>query len=345
MAKKKKYHHLRWEDRLKLEGALKTGAKPEEIAELLGCCRATVYNEIKRGQCVQQHDAEFVTEYCADFAERRYQENLRAKGPDLKIGHDHALAAHIERKIIEGRFSPAACLASIKNEGLQFDTEICVNTVYNYIYRGDVFLNLTQDHLLYKGRHHKSKDGHSSWARHPHGSTIEDRPSEVQERNTFGHWEMDSVMGTIDSQAALIVLTERMTRRGLLFWVPDHTAASVVAVLDTLEQKFGKDFRKVFRSITVDNGCEFQDCVGMEKSIRGRKPRTTIYYCHPYTPGERGSNENMNGIIRRFFPKGTNFDEVTVIEVAEAEAWLNDYPREILGWRTAGDLFREQLAA
>lgn len=171
------------------------------------------------------------------------------------------------------------------------------------------------------------------------------KAEEAMERKTFGHWEMDSIMGPISSKAALVVLTERLTRCGLLFWVPDHTAANVVAVLDKLERKLGKDFRKVFRSITVDNGCEFQDCAGMEKSIRGRKPRTAVYYCHPYTPNERGSNENMNGIIRRLFPKGTNFDQVTAGEVAEVEAWLNGYPRRILGWRTAEELFRERLAA
>ena len=74
-----------------------------------------------------------------------------------------------------------------------------------------------------------------------------------------------------------------------------------------------------------------------------RQPRTTIYYCHPYTASERGSNENMNRIIRRFFPKGTNFDEVTAAEVAQAETWMNDYPRAILGWRSAGALFAENL--
>ena len=70
----------------------------------------------------------------------------------------------------------------------------------------------------------------------------------------------------------------------------------------------GAKFREVFHSITVDNGCEFQDCEGMERSKRARKPRTKIFYCHPYSAYERGSNENMNRIIRRFFPKGTNFD-------------------------------------
>ena len=345
MEERKKGKHIKWEDRLKIQGALRTGAKPAEIAKMIGCCRATIYNEINRGQCVQQHDAEFVTEYCADVAERKYQEALRAKGPDIKLGNDFELAEFLENKIIDDRFSPGAALAFIREQGLQFKTQICENTLYNYIYRGDIFLRLTKEHLLYKGKHHKKKAEPHKRAREAKGKTIEDRPAEVKERETFGNWEMDSIVGCKGSKAALLVLTERLTRYGLVFRVPDHTMGSVVKVLDRLERKLGKDFQRIFQSITVDNGSEFQDCDGMQKSLRRRQPRTTIYYCHPYTASERGSNENMNRIIRRFFPKGTNFDEVTAAEVAQAETWMNDYPRAILGWRSAGALFEENLAA
>ncbi len=343
MGEHKKNEHIKWEDRLKIQGALRTGAKPADIAKMIGCCRATIYNEINRGQCVQQHDAEFIEEYCADVAERKYQENLRAKGPEIKLGNDFALAEFLEDKIINDHFSPGAALAFIKEKGLQFKTEICENTLYNYIYRGDIFLNLTKEHLLYKGKHHKKKSGTPKRAREAKGETIENRPKEVKDRETFGHWEMDSVMGCKDSKAALLVLTERLTRYGLIFRVEGHTMLSVVKVLDKLERKMGKDFQAVFKSITVDNGSEFQDCDGMQKSLRRRKPRTTVYYCHPYSASERGSNENMNRIVRRFFPKGTNFDNVTAAEVAEAEKWMNDYPRAILGWRSAGALFVENL--
>ena len=345
MEEHKKGKHIKWEDRLKIQGALRTGAKPAEIAKMIGCCRATIYNEINRGQCVQQHDAEFVTEYCADVAERKYQEALRAKGPDIKLGNDFELAEFLENKIIDDRFSPGAALAFIREQGLQFKTQICENTLYNYIYRGDIFLRLSKEHLLYKGKHHKKKAEPHKRAREAKGKTTEDRPAEVKERETFGNWEMDSIVGCKGSKAALLVLTERLTRYGLVFRVPDHTMGSVVKVLDRLERKLGKDFQRIFQSITVDNGSEFQDCDGMQKSLRRRQPRTTIYYCHPYTASERGSNENMNRIIRRFFPKGTNFDEVTAAEVAQAETWMNDYPRAILGWRSAGALFEESLAA
>ena len=113
--------------------------------------------------------------------------------------------------------------------------------------------------------------------------------------------------------------------------------------LNRLERRLGKDFRRIFRSITVDNGSEFQDCAGMERSVRNKRPRTTIYYCHPSSPGERGSNENMNRLIRRFFPKGTSFDNVKPEEVRAAERWVNNYPRKLLGWKSAAMLFEQEL--
>lgn len=337
----KGYHHLKWEDRLSIERMLKIGTKPQKIAEALGVCVKTIYNEIKRGMCVQRtSDYEFVERYCADVAERKYQENLRAKGPDIKLGKDFAFAEYIENQIINEKRSPGAALAQIAIDGLQFDTSICETTLYNWIYRGDVFLNVTEENLLYKGNHRKPEDrDRQKRARTAAGDTIEQRPAEVDSRNTFGNWEMDSIVGCKGSKAALVVLTERLTRYPFVMWVPDHTMESVVRALDRKERRMGAEFRNIFKSITVDNGCEFQNCKGMERSRRARKPRTKVYYCHPYSAYERGSNENMNRIIRRFFPKGTNFDNVTAAEVAEVETWLANYPRKILGWKTPQMLF------
>ncbi len=339
----KGYHHIKWEDRLSIERMLKIKTKPAQIAEALGVCVKTVYNELERGKCVQQtSDYEFVEKYCAEVAERKYQENLREKGPEIKLGKDFAFVEYIEDQIINKKRSPGAALAQIEVDGKKFDTHICETTLYNWIYRGDVFLNVTEENLLYKGDHRKPEDrDRQKRARPAKGDTIEQRPQEVADRETFGNWEMDSIIGCKGSKAALVVLTERLTRYPLIVRVPDHTMASVVRALDRIERRAGAAFRKIFKSITVDNGCEFQDCEGMEKSKRARKNRTKIYYCHPYSAYERGSNENMNRIIRRFFPKGTNFDEVTATEVAEVEEWLANYPRRILGWKTPQMLFEE----
>lgn len=342
----KGFHHLTWEDRLTIEKMLKIAVKPSEIAKALGVSLATIYNEIKRGMCMQQMtDYQYIERYCADFAERKYQENLRAKGVDIKLGHDYAFATYIEEQIVEKKRSPAAALAQVQIDGLIFHTNICVNTLYNWIYRGDVFMELTQKHLLRKGKRSKKNTSVSKRSRVAHGYTIEQRPKDINERSTFGHWEMDSIVGCRGSKSALLVLTERITRSPIIFKVKDHTMQSVVAALNGLERKLGKQFKSISKSITVDNGCEFQDCVGMEKSIRTRKNRTTIYYCHPYSSCERGSNENMNGIIRRWFPKGTNFDNITQSEVKFVEDWLANYPRKILGWKTSKMLFDEYISA
>ncbi len=155
---------------------------------------------------------------------------------------------------------------------------------------------------------------------------------------------MDCVVGTVGSKRTLLVLTERMTRTGIIMPMRDHTAASVIRAINRLERKYGKDFHELFKSITVDNGSEYADCDGMEQSCRRKGKRTKLYYCHPYSAYERGSNENMNRMIRWFFPKGTNFDEVTDDDVRRAEEWINSYPRRVLGWRSADAAMREALA-
>lgn len=343
----KGYRQLRKPDRLRIEGALRTGASVATIAAELGFCKKTIYNEIKRGLCVQQtSEYEFVEVYCADVAEAKYQDHLRAKGPDLKIGHDFAFAEYVEDMIINKGFSPGSVLAQIRAEGRQYDTQICETTLYNYIYRG-VFLNVTKDHLLYKGERRKEPEETQTWASAPKGATIEERPREVWSRQTFGHWEMDSLMGGTGTEAALLVLTERYSRLGIVIRVPDHTAESVVAALDYLERRMGRmTFRRIFRTITVDNGSEFADYDGMERSYRClKRRRTRIFYCHPYSPNERGSNENMNRILRRFFPKGISFDDVTQAEVTRAMEWMNNYPRKILGWKSANAIFQSCIAA
>ena len=132
---------------------------------------------------------------------------------------------------------------------------------------------------------------------------------------------------------------------GIVMLLEDHTAASVVTAINRLERKFGKLFYTMFKSITVDNGCEFQDFEGIEIAHRRKGKRTIVFFCHPYSAYERGSNENMNRIIRRFFPKGTNFDAVTNEHVDEAYLGLNNYPRNLMVWSSANDLFNEEVQA
>lgn len=339
----RRFSHLSWHNRLKIDKMLKEGYKAQEIADALHVHNSTIYREIKRGLTVQC-TSELVDRevYCPDTAQRKYEESKSVHGPDLKIGNDHELAAYIEDKILNGHFSPAAALAKINEEGKIFSVTISEWTLYRYIDKG-VFLNITNKDLPMHGEHKKNyKKVHAS--RPSAGDSIEDRPEEIDERTTFGHWEMDCVVSARGSLKRLLVLTERLTRREIIMLMRDGSTASVVRALDKLERKCGSQrFRKLFRTITVDNGSEFADCESMERSRYGKHRRTHVYYCHPYTACERGSNENANRLIRRWLPKGTCFEKLTDTKVRVIETWMNSYPREILGWRSAGSLFDENL--
>lgn len=187
-----------------------------------------------------------------------------------------------------------------------------------------------------------------SASRAPAGESIEQRPEEIDEREEFGHWEGDTVYsgkGKRKTTRALLTLTERKTRKEIIIAIPNRKAETVVKALDALERKLGaRRFRAIFKSITFDNGTEFAAAEELERScVNKRLPRTKVYFCHPYSSWERGTNENTNGMIRRRFPKGTNFAAVTNAQIAQAENWINNYPRKILGYRSSEIVFRECL--
>lgn len=339
-----RYNHLTLTDRLQIEKMRRHGMGVRAIAEILEFSPSTISRELKRGACIRLNsDLTTKMDYSPQKAHDKYKTNLKDKGGPLKIGNDHRLAAYIERRIIEDNYSPAAVLGEIlTSKTLKFSVTICRATLYSYIDKG-VFLRLTNKNLTYKGKR-KRKYRNIRPARAPKGESIERRPEEINTRTTFGNWEMDTVVGTKGSRRCLLVLTERLTRHEITCLLPDHTAASVVKAMDGLERKYGRMFRKVFRTITTDNGSEFQDCVGLERSVYGGK-RTKCYYCHPYSSWEKGSTEKQNQMIRRKFPKGTNFDKVSKKEVAEATEWLNGYPRLIFGWYNSNTLFEREMKA
>ena len=138
---------------------------------------------------------------------------------------------------------------------------------------------------------------------------------------------------------------EKQTRNELIYLLYEHTTEQVCKRLDQLEAEWGERFGQVFKTITVDNGSEFADWEGMQQSAADEsEKRVTVFYCHPYCSFERGSNENQNRLVRRKIPKGENFDDRTEDDIQRVENWINDYPREMFGWKTSGELFQEELA-
>lgn len=329
------YRYITEAERYQIEILLRQKYTIKQIAECLGHKYHTIYHEIKKGT-VKQLDSLLAEHYVykADYAQMISRQNMSNRGRNLKIGNDHKLAAYIEDMIKNKKYSPAALLTAANRNGLVFSSRICVKTIYNYIDMG-LFLNISFNDLPYKKAVRKKKDDDTSSValNNRKGRSIEKRDPSVMERSSYGHWEMDTVVGgQKKGKACLLVLSERMSREEIIIKLKDKRSSSVVHALNMLERRYGsRRFKEKFKTITCDNGVEFLDSKGIEKSRYSKGSRAVLYYCHPYSCFERGTNENINRMIRRFFPKGINFDDVKPVEIQKVEDWINNYPRPILG--------------
>lgn len=331
-------------DRIKMEALLNAGHSKAEVAKQLHFHRSTIYREYDKGKYMHRN-SDYTEEerYSSDLGQKVHDYAQEGKGRALKIGNDRELAECIEDKIVNEKYSPEAALAEIAKGDREFKTTISVRTLYRYIDNG-IFLKLTNKELPIKGKRKSHNKKVKVQKRASAGESIENRPEEVENREIFGHWEMDTVKGKRGvTKSCMLVLTERKTRVEIVIKMKDQGAASVVEALDRLERKWGDMFGKVFRSITVDNGVEFSDYEGMERSVFGEGKRTFVFYCHPYSSWERGTNENNNRLIRRHIPKGVDFDDRTDEEIAYIEEWINNYPRGIFEYKTSAELFNEEL--
>ena len=344
----KGWKQLKYSDRIRIEAWLRAKISVQEIADMLHVHRSTIYREIKRGQ-YEHLNSDYTVEkrYSPEIAQKHCDENLQVRGTQLKIGNDYKYAEYIEKKIIEENYSPEAVLGELRvqNRAKDFSVSICIRTLYNYIDKG-VFLNLTNKNLPVKRNKKRGYKKVRVQKRASIGTSIEERPEYIKDRKEFGHWEMDSVVGKRGkSKNTFLVLTERKTRNEIIFKLPDHSATEVVKAVDRLEITWGSMFSDVFKTITVDNGTEFSYFNELERSCtKPDEKRTKVYYCHPYSSWERGSNENNNKMVRRIVPKGTNFDSMTDDEVLDMQIWINGYPRRIHDYHSAAELFEKEIA-
>lgn len=341
----RKNKHLRYRDRLKIEIMLKEKKQTSEISREIGCSPRTIQRERRRGkvQQLRSQTLEYYHRYDADVAQNRYNAGRESKGADLKIGHDHKLCEDIEEAIRKGK-SPDVIANTIKKDACKYKVTLCTKTIYNYLGK-NIFLNVGYEDLIY-GRYRKKQGEPVNRPSYKNlrGRSIEDRPAAVEDRIEPGHWEMDLVVGKPEeSKDVLLTMTERTSKREIIRKLPDKTQASVIHAMDVLERQMGrKRFQETFRTITVDNGSEFLNSSEMERScLSHKKARTMVYYAHPYSAYERGTNENMNRMIRRFIPKGTDLSQYTKKEIKRIENWLNNYPRKILGYLTPLEFYQK----
>ena len=335
--KNRKYKHLNYVERTQIERWYNIEHKKKaEIAKRLAKSERTIRREINRG-LVKNLTSELIEimVYSADVAEQKYKYYLEAKGPQLKIGSDYKLVEYIERGIKKERKSPEILIAEIKRKPEEFKVIVCGKTIRNCIHKR--ILNLTEKDMIYKKEYKEKNKEKTHCSKVPAEKSIDFRPQEANDRSVYGHWEGDLVIGKGKNGSALLTFTERKTREEIIMKIPSKHSINVAIGLDKLEKKYGKEFKNKFKTITFDNGGEFQDYEALEKSYDKRKKgaRVQVYYAHPYRSGERGSNENANRLIRRFIPKGTEITTITEEFIQEIENWINNLLRPMFGFKSA----------
>ena len=318
------------DDRYVIEQMLNAGKKMSDIIDVIGCSEKTLKREIKRGtwEYLDGSTYEIKPKYSWDVAQRKHDEKAKNKGRYAKINDMPELRKFIEKLIKKEKYSPEAALMKAKENG--YTVEISTKTLYNNIERGEI--DVTRKDLLRRDgwKQDKSKPRHKA-LNNLKGESIDNCPAEANERSESGHWEIDLVVSCKGGKGALLTLTERKTRKEIIRRLSNKKQKSVIKALKKLWKSYN------FKTITADNGSEFLDFKSMEKALKCK-----IYYAHPYSSWERGSNENANGIIRRFFPKGTDFSKISLKRIQYVEDWINNYPRKILGGISA-NLMAEQI--
>jgi IS30 family transposase len=343
--KKKKFQQITEKERYKIEGFFEEGLSSGKIAELLAKSKRTIERERKLGLVEQEfmnpsnkkYEDLYIVKlvYRADTAQMRHGEQAANKGRNLKIGNDQKLADYIEDEIKNHNKSPDAIIGEIKAEKKEFKTTICTKTVYNYIDKG-IFREVTNADLPIKknGKKRDYSKIRTVALNNKDGVSITERPKEANDRSEYGHWEIDLVVGKQGTKPVILTLVERKTRQSVYVLVKNKTQKEVLEALKRAQKKLGGDFKQVFKTITADNGSEFLDHEG----IKAASGCDEVYYAHPYSSWERGSNENGNRMLRRFVPKGADIGTFDESEIQRIEDWVNNYPRRIFNYKTANQM-------
>lgn len=319
----KTYKQLTYEQRCHIYALKKIELSPMAIAVQIGVDRSTIYRELKRntGERGYRYDQ------AHQLAEGRKKD---AKKP-VKMTAE--MVELIESKL-RLEWSPEQVSGWLLMENEQLISHECI---YQHIWNdkkdgGDLY-----NHLRRQGKKYQSRGitGKTSRGQMKNQVSIEERPDIVDEKGRFGDWEIDTVIGC-NHQGALVTIVERTTLYTAIAKVFNKTAESVTsATLYLLEP-----FKVGSESITADNGKEF----AMHETI-SEHLEIDFYFAHPYCSWERGLNENTNGLIRQYFPKSTNFKNVTDEQVTEVMDKLNNRPRKSLGFKTPKEMFYGSLSA
>lgn len=331
--KRRKYKHLTKEKRAQIEILLKQNMPKIQIAKEIGISRSTLYRELERGTVVQiDTQLKEHKKYFYDVGQRVYEENRENSKNSFKAAKVYDFLKYAENQILQNKLSPDAVCGRAKLEN-KFKEIVCTKTLYNYIDMGLLKVRNIDLPLRVKRKTKRDKDRKN---RRLFGLSIEQRPVEVENRVEFGHWEIDTVVGIRESSSVLLTLDERKTRRRHIVKIDSRSSESVEKGLKKIANIYGDKFSYVFKSITSDNGLEFAH-------LNSILPDVPIYYAHPYSSFERGTNEKQNSLIRRFLPKGKSFDNISDDYIAFIEDWINNLPRKIFNYSSSLEMFNNVL--
>lgn len=329
-----KYKHFTIEEREKLQKLYWERKSIRYVASVLERSPSSVSRELRRNFPLQHR-------YTPRLAHERALEKRKYRGRKLRL-KNRTIRRYLVEKLKEG-YSPEQVAGRLPTDhpGESISHEAIYQYIYNQVNRnGHGYMKIGyRDLRPYLKRRHKrrTKKGmrRSLTVLKHRGNSIEQRPKEVDQRKKVGHWEGDSMVSR-KNKVGLNTLVERKTGLVFISKINDHTSKETSEVVVERLKNIPLAFRK---TLTVDNGTENFGYEKIENELQ-----ISCYFAHPYCSGERGTNENTNGLIRWYFPKRTDFATVTNEDITRIEYLLNTRPRKRLGWKTPLEAFNEGVA-
>lgn len=326
----KRYTHLTIFEREVLAGELLLRHKLTDIAKVMGRHKSTLSREVSK--CRLGYGG-----YRALTAQALVNAGKMVAKRHKKIENNPALEAYIHQRLRKG-WSPEQIANRLKMEYPNKPSmQISHESIYTYLYvlpRGELKKELLSYLRTERRLRRKRSNIHSKRGQIPHMISIEERPKEVESRTIPGHWEGDLIVGK-GRNSALGTLVERTTRTTILVPLKDKNALAV-------RKAFAKETRKLPAqmklSLTYDRGTEMS-----QHELFTKETKIQVYFADPYSPWQRGTNENTNGLIRRYFPKKTDFSKITRKEIKRVQDSLNGRPRKVLGYLTPFEVFDSLL--
>lgn len=323
----KKYSRLTYQERIRIEVLFKENKTLIEIGKILGRHKSTISREISR----------YPYSYNGDKA--HVQASLLASQHNCyrKLDINDCLYEAVYEKL-KKRWSPEQICTYLKRKfPLDKSMQISPESIYTYIYvltKGELKKELISYLRQEKKNRNRRKGTNEKRGKIPDMISIEERPSEVEDRSLPGHWEGDLILGK-GHKSAIGTLVERKTKTVILVPLKSKDATSV---RKAFEKQFKTLPRQMALSLTYDQGHEMA-----EHKLFTANTKMKVYFCHPASPWERGTNENTNMLIRDYFPKGTDFAKVSTKEIKRVQNELNERIRKSLNWECPKDVFAAEI--